>query len=72
MAVIAATMCSEVEEVIKLLDSGKTVEQVIESYVEQTRKIRFDGNGYSKEWREEAKKRGLYVNEKFSELYTFL
>jgi glutamine synthetase type III len=27
--------------------------------------VRFEGNGYSKEWAVEAKNRGLYVNEEF-------
>ena len=36
---------------------------------EETRPVRFSGNGYSQEWIEEAKKRGLYVNEKFYENY---
>lgn len=35
--------------------------------LEETRNIRFTGNGYSKEWVDEAKKRGLYVNERFVE-----
>ena len=72
MAVIAASMADEVNNVIKLIDNGSTVEQIIDRYVEETRKIRFDGDGYSDAWKQEAKKRGLYVNEKFAELYTFL
>lgn len=72
MAVIAASMADEVNNVIKLLEGGQSVDQIIEKYVAETRKIRFDGDGYSQAWRDEAKKRGLYVNEKFAELYTFL
>ena len=30
--------------------------------LEETKAVRFMGNGYSPEWIEEAKKRGLYVN----------
>ena len=37
---------------------------------EETQPVRYDGDGYSQEWKEEAKKRGLYVNESFSELLT--
>ena len=35
--------------------------------LEETRPVRYSKNGYSPEWIEEAKKRGLYVNEKFFE-----
>ena len=38
----------------------------------KTQNIRFDGNGYSKEWPIEAERRGLYVNKKFSEILTNL
>jgi glutamine synthetase len=40
--------------------------------VEETRAIRFEGNGYSSEWKVEAKRRGLYVNENFTEIYSFM
>ena len=40
-------------------------------YEKETRKIRYEGNGYSAEWKEEAKKRGLHVNEKFVDLLNF-
>ena len=72
MSVITATMAAEVRETVRLLDSGKTIEEVIALYQEESRKIRFEGNGYSLEWREEAKKRGLHVNEKFVDLLNFL
>ncbi len=32
---------------------------VIRQYIKESKKIRFEGNGYSDEWRDEAKKRGL-------------
>lgn len=47
MAVIAATMCGEIEEVSKLLDNGKTIDEIIATYAKETQKIRFDGDGYS-------------------------
>ena len=72
MSVVAATMTAEVNEVIKLLEGGKTVDQIIEQYTKDTVKIRFEGDGYSNAWKEEAKKRGLHVNEKFVDLYKFL
>jgi glutamine synthetase len=33
--------------------------EVLRDYVAETRNIRFEGNGYSKEWEEEAARRGL-------------
>lgn len=45
---------------------------MIKELVEETRAIRFEGNGYSEEWKIEAKLRGLYVNEDFTEIYSFM
>lgn len=43
--------------------AGKTKEnaifEVIKEYIKISKPIRFDGNGYSQEWREEAQRRGL-------------
>ena len=43
--------------------AGKSKEQaifeVLKAYIKESKPIRFDGNGYSKEWEEEAKRRGL-------------
>lgn len=51
------------QEVDALIDSGKTKEdalvQVIRKYIKYSKPIRFDGNGYSDEWRAEAERRGL-------------
>jgi glutamine synthetase len=33
--------------------------QVLKQYISYSKKVRFEGNGYSKEWEEEAAKRGL-------------
>ena len=35
--------------------------------VKETESVRFNGNGYSSEWAVEAKRKGLYVNEIFTE-----
>ncbi|SOD11696.1 glutamine synthetase III [Pedobacter xixiisoli] len=55
---------------------------VIKRYIKESKAIRFEGNGYSDEWAEEAEKRGLsnikttpkaldaYVSEKTEELFT--
>ncbi len=43
----------------KTKDFDKAVIDVIKEYVVETKAIRFEGNGYSDEWREEAARRGL-------------
>ncbi len=51
------------EEVDGLIEHGKAKEKalfsVIKRYISECEAIRFDGNGYSEEWKEEASKRGL-------------
>ena len=47
MAVIAATMTESIKEVCAKLDSGMSLESVICLLREETRPIRFNGNGYS-------------------------
>jgi len=51
------------QEVDGLIDGGKSKEEalyeVIKKYIKESRPIRFNGNGYSDEWKAEAKKRGL-------------
>lgn len=51
------------EEVDALIEAGETKEDalvaVIRKYIKYSKPIRFDGNGYSDEWRCEAASRGL-------------
>ena len=51
------------DEVDALMDKGETKEaaliQVIRKYIKICKPIRFDGNGYSDEWKAEAERRGL-------------
>lgn len=50
-------------EVDALINKGKSKEEalyeVLKKYIKESRAIRFNGNGYSDEWKAEAKKRGL-------------
>jgi glutamine synthetase len=50
-------------EVDELIEKGVAKEdalvQVIRKYIKYSKPIRFDGNGYSNEWRKEAARRGL-------------
>jgi glutamine synthetase len=51
------------KEVESLIGKGtakeKAIFEVIKSYIKDSAAIRFDGNGYSDEWKAEAQKRGL-------------
>lgn len=51
------------EEVDQLIEKGEAKERalfmVIKRYIKDSQLIRFDGNGYSEEWKNEALKRGL-------------
>jgi len=51
------------KEVDGLIEKGtkkdEAIFQVLRQYIVESKKIRFEGNGYSKEWEEEAAKRGL-------------
>lgn len=50
-------------DVEQLRNEGKSKEaaifEVLKNYIKESKPIRFDGNGYSEEWKEEAKRRGL-------------
>ena len=51
------------KEVDELIEKGEpkisAIIQVIRKYIKISKPIRFDGNGYSDEWKEEAARRGL-------------
>ncbi|MCD7974182.1 MAG: glutamine synthetase III [Candidatus Azobacteroides sp.] len=60
---VAAQLIEFKQEVDALIAAGSKKEDAIFSvvckYIKESKPIRFDGNGYSEEWKEEAKKRGL-------------
>jgi glutamine synthetase len=43
----------------KNLEKDDAIFQVLKRYITESKKIRFEGNGYSEEWKKEAAKRGL-------------
>jgi glutamine synthetase len=43
----------------KKLEKDDAIFQVLKRYITESKKIRFEGNGYGDEWKAEAKKRGL-------------
>ncbi|MDH8701329.1 glutamine synthetase [Dysgonomonadaceae bacterium PH5-43] len=51
------------QEVDALIGAGKTTEEalfeVVRKNIRESKAIRFDGNGYSEEWKAEAERRGL-------------
>jgi len=61
--IMAAQLVKFKVEVDKLMAAGKAKEEAILSviirYIRESKKVRFEGNGYSQEWKEEAEKRGL-------------
>nr|WP_068892599.1 glutamine synthetase III [Pedobacter panaciterrae] len=85
-AIVADQLTKFKVEVDKLIKKGEKKDvallTVIKKYLKESKDIRFEGNGYSEEWAEEAAKRGLsnikttpkaldaYVSEKTEELFT--
>jgi glutamine synthetase len=61
--IVAETLTKFKTEVDKLIDKGEKKEvaivNILRDYVKASKKIRFEGNGYSDEWVTEAEKRGL-------------
>ncbi|MDR1738264.1 MAG: glutamine synthetase III [Candidatus Symbiothrix sp.] len=62
-AIVAAQLLEFKSTVDKKIASGiakeKAIFDVLKQYIKESKPIRFDGNGYSDEWKAEAKKRGL-------------
>ncbi len=59
----------EVERLSATLPVEEALFRTIQSYVRESRPIRFGGNGYSHEWHEEAARRGLNVDTHVPRLY---
>ncbi len=62
-AAVAEQLICFKEEVDALIEQGEPKERalfaIIKKYVQESKTIRFDGNGYSDEWKVEAQSRGL-------------
>ena len=67
MTALNSAMASQLKEFKAEVDAKmkagsskeKAIFYTIKQYIKDSKPIRFDGNGYSDEWKEEAKKRGL-------------
>ncbi len=61
--IMAETLKSFKREVDSLIEKGEKKDvalmHIIQKYIVESKKILFEGDGYSKEWENEAKKRGL-------------
>lgn len=62
-AVVAAQLKEFKQTVDALIKGGTSKEhaifEVLQQYIRESKPIRYDGNGYSEEWKEEAQRRGL-------------
>jgi glutamine synthetase len=47
------------EKIASGIPTNKAIFEVLRAYIKESKSIRFDGNGYSDEWRKEAAERGL-------------
>lgn len=59
MTVLATILSQEINEASEQLSKGTDVWDLIRKLIADTKSIRFEGDGYSKEWEVEAAKRGL-------------
>ena len=70
---VAAQLKEFKAEVDKKINSGiakeKAIFEVIKEYIKISKPIRFDGNGYSDEWKAEAAKRGLDCETSVPKIY---
>ena len=70
---VAAQLKEFKADVDAKIASGATLQsaifEVIKKYIKESKPIRFDGNGYSDEWKAEAAKRGLDCETSVPEIY---
>lgn len=57
--ILNSILAYEMEEMADLIEKGQEPMEVIKAFLSQHQRIIFNGDGYSKEWEEEAKRRGL-------------
>lgn len=64
--IVAKQLTEFKKEVDALIEGGlkkdEAIFNVLREYIKSSKKIRFEGDGYSKEWEEEAQRRGLSNN----------
>ena len=57
--ILNSILAYEMKEMANEIEKGKTPMEVIREFLKNHKRIIFSGDGYSPEWEEEAKKRGL-------------
>ena len=60
-AIVAEAFCEAADVLEKAENFSMAVHDLIKEYMTEHQRIIFNGNGYSREWEEEAKRRGLPV-----------
>ena len=56
-------------KIAKGMGKEEAIFSVLKAYIKECKAIRFDGNGYSEEWKKEAKKRGLDCETSVPKIY---
>ncbi|MDR3289856.1 MAG: glutamine synthetase III [Rickettsiales bacterium] len=71
MTILNTIIADSIDKIILLIKKYQKTEKkeiailkALQDVIKRTKNIRFEKNGYSKEWQKEAEKRGLYVNKK--------
>jgi glutamine synthetase len=72
ITILNTIIADSIDKIINLIEKYKKTEKTtefailkaVQDVIKRTKNIRFEKNGYSKEWHREAEKRGLYVNKK--------
>lgn len=60
--ILNTILANAMEEMATELETGKSFDDVVKSFISNHKRIIFNGDGYSAEWEEEAAKRGLLNN----------
>ena len=57
--ILNSMLAEEMTQMADAIEGGKSFEEVIKEFISEHKRIIFNGDGYSAEWEEEAKRRGL-------------
>ena len=57
--ILNAMLAEEMTQMAEAIEGGKSFEEVVKEFISKHKRIIFNGDGYSAEWEEEAKRRGL-------------
>lgn len=70
--ILNTILANAMEEMAAELETGKSFDDVVKSFISNHKRIIFNGDGYSAEWEEEAAKRGLLNNKNTVDALTCL